>query len=219
MASARGRGALPPRGHSPAGGRTRAFIRARCGPIRATGACRPSCCAATCNGQSCPARSGRHRGCIDSRQTLAYNPQRGGCEAPTGRNTMKPLNLILTVLAVLGLAAAAPIANAQDGRERVQYELDRTDRRIEQAEELLASVDNERARAELNFAISLQAQAKAVFAVPAIAYLDRTMRLTLEARGHADRAIAIVKGLPDPDRVRVQLERTREVIERARQTI
>jgi hypothetical protein len=132
---------------------------------------------------------------------------------------MKPQNLILTVLAVLGLAAGAPIASAQDGRDRVQYELDRTDRRIEQAEELLASVDNERARAELNFAISLQAQAKATFATPAIGYLDRVMRLTLEARGHADRAIAIVKGLPDPDRVRVQLERTAEVIERARQTI
>ena len=132
---------------------------------------------------------------------------------------MKPLNLILTVLAVLGLAAAAPMASAQDARDRVQYELDRTDRRIEQAEELLASLDNERARGELDFAIRLQAQAKAVFAAPAIGYLDRTVRLTLEARAHADRAIAIVKGLPDPDRVRVQLERTGEVIERARQTI
>src|SRR5439155_15736205 len=32
----------------------------------------------------------------------------------------------------------------------------------------------------------------------------------------ADRAIAIINGLPDPDRVLSQLERTREMLERAR---
>jgi len=94
-----------------------------------------------------------------------------------------------------------------------------TDRRIEQAEMVLSTVDNERARAELDLAISIQAQAKVVFGSGERGYLDRTMRLTLEARAHADRAISIVKGLPDPDRVRVQLERTSEVIERARQSI
>ena len=83
----------------------------------------------------------------------------------------------------------------------------------------LATVDNERARTELGMAVSIQAQAKAVFAGGALGYLQLSARLTLEARGHADRAIAIIKGLPDPDRVRVQLERTREIIERARQRI
>jgi len=131
---------------------------------------------------------------------------------------MKPLTLVLGALALLGLAA--PAANAQSlTPERVQYALDMTDHRIEQAEMVLASVDNTNARAELDLAISIQAQAKSVFGSPAIGYLDRTVRLTLEARGHADKAIAIVRGLPDPDRVRVQIERTGEVIDRARQTI
>ncbi len=133
---------------------------------------------------------------------------------------MRPRTPVLAALALLSLAALAPIAIAQDlTRERVQYALDMTDRRIEQAEMALASVENERARAEFDFAIRIQSQAKSVFAAGALGYLAQTARLTLEARGHADRAIAIVRGLPDPDRVRVQLERTREVIERARQRI
>lgn len=132
---------------------------------------------------------------------------------------MKPLTLVLGAIALLGLAA--PTASAQDlTRERVQFALDQTDRRIEQAEMVLASVDNATARAELDLAISIQARAKSEFAAcSALLCLRRIVALTLEARGHADKAIAIVRGLPDPDRVRVQLERTSEVIERARQTI
>ena len=85
---------------------------------------------------------------------------------------------------------------------------------------MLASLDNARARAELDLAISIQAQAKTTFAgCTELACLRMTVSQTLSARDHADRAIAIIKGLPDPDRVRVQLERTREVIDRARQVI
>ena len=131
---------------------------------------------------------------------------------------MKPLSLVLGALALLGLAA--PTASAQFlTRERVQFALDMTDRRIEQAQMVLAGAGNDRAQAELDLAISIQAQAKSAFASQTLGYLDRTVRLTLEARGHADRAIAIVRGLPDPDRVRVQLDRTSEVIDRARQSI
>jgi len=150
---------------------------------------------------------------------LAHTPNTRA-RKPDRKDHMKPRTPVLAALALLSLAALAPIASAQDlTRERVQYALDMTDRRIEQAEMALASVDNERARAELNFAISIQARAKSVFAAGALGYLAQTARLTMEARGHADRAIAIVRGLPDPDRVRVQLERTREVIEHARQRI
>src|SRR5216117_1489856 len=99
---------------------------------------------------------------------------------------MKPLTLVLGAIALLGLAA--PAASAQSlTPERVQYALDMTDRRIEQAEMLLTSVANDRARAELDLAISIQAQAKSVFASGSLGYLDRTARLTLDARGHADR--------------------------------
>ena len=59
---------------------------------------------------------------------------------------MNPRTFVLAAFALLGLASFAPIAGAQDlTPERVQYMLDVTDRRIEQAEMALASVDNERA--------------------------------------------------------------------------
>ena len=131
---------------------------------------------------------------------------------------MKTSIIVLGTVALLGLAA--PTASAQLlTPERVQYALDMTDRRIDQAQTVVAGAGNDRAQAELDLAIGIQTQAKSVFASMSLGYLERTVRLTLEARGHADRAIAIVRGLPDPDRVRVQLERTREVIDRARQTI
>jgi len=152
-------------------------------------------------------------------ETLASTPQEGP-EGPDRRKNMKRHPLILSTLALLGLTALAPIAGAQDlTPERVQYALDMTDRRIDQAEMLLATSDNDRARFELGLAVNLQAQAKSVFAAGGPGYLAVTLRLTLEARGHADRVIAIVRGLPDPDRVQMQLERTREVIDRARQRI
>ena len=135
-------------------------------------------------------------------------------------NAMKPLTLLIATFAVLGVAA--PNANAQLlTRDRVQYALDMTDRRIEQAQMVLEGVTNDRAQSELDLAISIQTQTKSRFASGASdpTFLQRIVQLTLEARGHADRAIAIVKGLPDPDRVRVQLDRTGEVIDRARQTI
>src|SRR5438552_1013478 len=123
---------------------------------------------------------------------------------------MKPLNLVLGALVLLGLAA--PAANAQLlTRERVQYALDMTDRRIEQAQMVLAGAPNDRAQAELDLAVGIQARAKSVFASGTVGYLDQAARLTLEARGHADRAIAIVRGLPHPD------EHAREVLSRSQQ--
>jgi len=125
--------------------------------------------------------------------------------------------LVLLVLGVLGLAAGATLANAQDlTRERVQFALDLTDHRIEQARMLLSSSDNERAQSELAAAVTIQAQAQAEFGA---GHLAMAMRLTFEARGHADRAIAIIRGLPDPDQVRAQLERTRELLDRVRDRI
>jgi len=76
--------------------------------------------------------------------------------------------------------------------------------------------DNELAMQQLQAAIDIQARAKSSLLAADLAI---ALRLTLEARGHADRAIAIIKNLPDPDRVRAQLERTRELLERARERI
>lgn len=124
---------------------------------------------------------------------------------------------VLAPLALLGLLAGTAAASAQPlTPERVQVALDRTDRRIEQAELLVTNTDNDRARAELDAAVDLQGQAKSAFGSSDLAL---AMKLTLAARGHADRAIAIVRGLPDPDRVVAQLERTRDLLERARDRI
>ena len=115
----------------------------------------------------------------------------------------------------LALLAIAMPARAQDPG-LIQDELARTDLRIERADELLARHPNAEAQQVLDNAKLIQARAKSAFAArqPAIA-----MRLTLQARALADRAISMVQGLPDPERVTAQLERTREVIERARDRI
>src|SRR5439155_23603290 len=69
---------------------------------------------------------------------------------------------------------------------------------------------------DLDRAISVQSQARAQLAAghPRIAY-----DLTLRARSLADQAIALVKGLPDPDVIRTQVDRTHEILERARDRI
>jgi hypothetical protein len=120
----------------------------------------------------------------------------------------------LAVPALALLACAAP-ARAQDPT-RVQDEIARTDMRIERAEELLTRAPNREAQPYLDNAKLMQSRAKSAFAArqPGIA-----LRLTLQARGAADRAISMVQGLPEPERVSAQLERTREIIERTRDRI
>lgn len=129
---------------------------------------------------------------------------------------MKPLHRLRLLLPLAVMIAIPAAAVAQDvTRDRVQTALELTDRRIEQAEMLLAGSDNERARGEVDLAIGIQAQARTAFGGT---QLVLSMRLTLEARVHADRAIAILRG-PNPDGVLAQLERTRELLDRARERI
>ncbi|MEO5618569.1 MAG: hypothetical protein ABIS67_12425 [Candidatus Eisenbacteria bacterium] len=109
------------------------------------------------------------------------------------------------------LALAMP-ALAQDPN-RIQLEISRTDDRIEQAESIVAGSNNERASLSLAAAVTLQAAAKRNFASSQFAI---ALRATLDARIRADAAIAIVRGQPDPERVHAQVERTRDLIERAR---
>ena len=122
----------------------------------------------------------------------------------------------LLAAAMLLVVALPSVAWSQDAAERVRVALETTDRRIEHAQFVVSNADNERAQSELDLAVDLQARARTAFTA---VQLDLALRLTLQARGHADRAIAIVKGLPDPDRVLAQLERTRELLERARERI
>jgi len=112
----------------------------------------------------------------------------------------------------LGLVLVAPAA-AQTDLQRLRDAIDLTDRRIQQAQDLLADSPNAQAAAEVDQAVSLQALAKQAFAESRYAAASRA---TFDARLHADRAIAILRGLPDPRRVEDQLHRTRELLDRAR---
>ena len=97
--------------------------------------------------------------------------------------------------------------------QRVQDAMDVTDRRIQEAKDLLVVARNPQAAAELDQAVSLQGIAKENFAHTRY---GAAARATFDARVHADRAIALLKGLPDPGRVQDQLNRTRELLDRAR---
>jgi hypothetical protein len=122
---------------------------------------------------------------------------------------------IIFAFACIALGSLADIARA-DVFDDARAAIELTDRRIEQAEMLVASSDLPLAQDELRRAVEVQAHARVELAAghPRVA-----IDLTLRARAHADRAIAAVRGLPDPERVQVQLERTRDMIERARERI
>ena len=113
------------------------------------------------------------------------------------------------------LAPAGATAQAQ-WSERVRDAIEVTDRRIEIADALVPPGDVTQAAAELALARQIQVRARSAFDAGQYGIAERA---TLEARAHADRAIAIVRGLPDPDRVLVQVERTGELVERARERL
>ena len=128
---------------------------------------------------------------------------------------MKSPRWIIPTLVLLALMAGGLPAAAQT-REEVQVAIERTDDLIMRAQEIVSGSDNQQAVDELSFAVRLQADARAQFGA---GRLVLALDLTRRARVRAERAIALVKGLPDPDRVLVQLERTRELLDRARERI
>ncbi|HTR97320.1 MAG TPA: hypothetical protein VMH61_05415 [Candidatus Acidoferrales bacterium] len=118
-----------------------------------------------------------------------------------------------------GLILVPLPSRAQDlARARVQDALDQTDRRIEVATSLVteSASAGPSARSELSAARDLEARAQSAFQA---SQFRIAIVQTLDARDHADRAIALVRGLPDPDRVEVQVERTRDVLDRARDAL
>lgn len=123
--------------------------------------------------------------------------------------------LFLIALASLVLFPATGRAQGMTS-ERVRMSIEETDRRIDLAETVVSTSDDAQARAELGLAKDLQGRAKSAAASE---QLFLAGQLTGQARGHADRAITIVRGLPAPDRVRAQVERTREMLDRAGQRI
>jgi len=122
---------------------------------------------------------------------------------------MKLPRAIFPALVVLALVALAMPAGAQTPTT-FRSRSSATDDLIARAQEVVAGADNSQALDELSFAIRLQADAKASFGS---GRFSLALDLTMRARLHADRAIALIKGLPDPDRVLAQLERTRELLD------
>jgi len=123
-------------------------------------------------------------------------------------------SFVLVALVALLVPAGAG-AQGQWG-ERVRDALEQTDRRIELADALVGPGDVSQASAELALARQIQVRARSAFEAAQYGVAERS---TLEARAHADRAIAIVRRLPDPERVLVQVERTGELAERARERL
>ncbi|MFN8586324.1 MAG: hypothetical protein U0704_00875 [Candidatus Eisenbacteria bacterium] len=94
--------------------------------------------------------------------------------------------------------------------------IEATDRRIELAESLAGAAPASNVAGEISLARQLQARARSSYAGGQYFMAGRA---TMDARGHADRAIAMVRGLPDPERVSLQLERTQDELERAQERL
>ena len=90
---------------------------------------------------------------------------------------------VLLGLGVPGAAVAQPPPPPPDPA-RLQDQIDITDRRIQQAQELLAGAPNLAAQAEVDQAVSLQSLAKEAYAQSRFA---AAARATFDARLHADR--------------------------------
>lgn len=134
----------------------------------------------------------------------------------TRRRVLVPLALVLLALVVGGPALAQLPPPPPPGGDpvRLRDEIERTERRIQHARDLVATAPaNAAASAELERAVTLQGIARTAYADARYAVAGRA---TMEARIHADRTIALVQGLPDPGRVQDQMQRTREMLERAR---
>jgi hypothetical protein len=120
---------------------------------------------------------------------------------------------------VLVIATLLPVARSQADellRQRAGTALDATGRRISIAENRVSS--NPSDQAQRNLEASQREQARALTAFAAAQYAV-AVSSTLSARDHADRAIAIARNLPDPERVLAQVGRTRDVLGRARRGI
>lgn len=141
---------------------------------------------------------------------------------------MRYLPLVAILLSILPGVGSAQCP--EDARLHAQRELELTDQRIEQAIGVVGQNAPEPARLELGAARETQTRARGEFAAQRCRI---AVDLTVRARFRASRAIEIVRGgggppggggpgdpgLPDPGRLLSQLERTRDLLDRARDRI
>lgn len=139
---------------------------------------------------------------------------------------MRQLRLFFLLAIALGAIAGSARAQCpEDARLRTLRDLETTDARIEQAIQAVSESGSEPARLELRAAQDIQANARAEFNA---GHCRIASDITRHALFRASRAIEIVRagegppppgGGPDPGRVLDQLERTRNLLERARDRI
>lgn len=119
--------------------------------------------------------------------------------ACAGRGQSFPRGRVLTMIAltVMVLAAHAPAAaQTTDPRDRLSAELDRTDRILEQAREVVADSESERARTIREKAVELQEMARKLFEDCDRDHLtacEGAARATTRARREAFHAIRIAR--------------------------
>lgn len=113
---------------------------------------------------------------------------------------------------LLVAVCAAPAFAQSDMPARLSEELETTQRLLDSAEVVAPRRPDGPEIRELELARALQARARTAASHGRVILAARATR---DAREHAERAIAISQGLPDPERVLVQLERTSELLERA----
>ncbi len=134
---------------------------------------------------------------------------------------MKRLTLVLAPLAALAVLLPTVPARAQvtpELRARVDEAIRLTDTHIDEANLQLAGCQSPEAQSNLQMAVTLQGQAKMRFGG---ATMDLDLRAALDltgrARYRADNALRLARCCVEHDRVAAQLERTAEIIERARE--
>ena len=125
--------------------------------------------------------------------------------------------ILVSALSLTGARGsfAQPPPPPPDG-PRVLEAIDATQRRIDLAESLAGATPATAVAGEISLAKELQTRANSAYVAGQYFIAGRA---TMDARGHADRAIAMIKGLPDPERVATQLERTQDELERAQERL
>jgi hypothetical protein len=127
--------------------------------------------------------------------------------------------VFLTALVGLLLAGFVAPSRAQcpdDVRATVQRELDLTDARIDLARSTVSTERDRPRDSDLARASDAQDRARREFAAGnCFAALDLTRR----ARARALQILSVGQALPDSERVRLQVSRTREVLDRARERV
>lgn len=124
--------------------------------------------------------------------------------------------IILIFLSILAMSLLGSTAAAQS-RDEVSGDLDKTDRLIERAEEVVRETGSEIGQSYLDHAYELQALAKDAYKGNRY---QMTRKLTLAAREQATKAIgAVQESNNNASTVDRQIERTDEIIRRAQDVV